>query len=91
MLVSAEFGTPIDQAALDTAITNFEVGWGERTDERPPAAASGASPVVLAQALLVKTSMRPTQRLFHSEAVIPRVLRFFPNGPARGHGLHARG
>ena len=54
MLVSAEFGTPIDQAALDTAITNFEVGWGERTDERPPAAASGASPVVLAQALLAK-------------------------------------
>jgi hypothetical protein len=54
MLAAAEFGTPIDQSAVDAAIGTFETAWGLKTEERPPAVASGASPLALAQALLTK-------------------------------------
>jgi len=43
-------GEPYNQAALDAAIFSFEKAWGNRTGERPPAVASGASPVALAAA-----------------------------------------
>ena len=54
MLASAEFGTPLDTDAVSAAIGVFQTAWGLKTEERPPAVASGAAPLALAQALLAK-------------------------------------
>ena len=52
MLVAAEFSQPIDEAGVSAALGEFQTAWGLKTEERPPTAASGASPLALAQALL---------------------------------------
>ena len=52
MRVSASTQAPINQAQVDANISAFQLAWGQRTDERPPTTASGASPVAIAQELL---------------------------------------
>ena len=54
MLAAAEFGTPLDMNAVSAQLSTFETAWGLRTDERPPAVASGASPLTLAAGVLAK-------------------------------------
>ena len=54
MLAAAEFGTPLDSAAVAAAVADFQTAWGLRTRERPATSASGASPVALAAAALAK-------------------------------------